>query len=168
MKINIYQDVDGVLSPFSKGAPRTNTQWQGEWRTERIAGFSMLWSVELIDALREIDAREDVNFIWLTSWEEMAVEFLAPVIGLGENWPVLYSNDQQDNLKTWWKLRALKDHSLITEPNKMIWLDDDINYDVGGKDHVKTMGDMMLAINPNRNHGLTKKNVARMIEFINE
>jgi hypothetical protein len=166
--INIYQDLDGVLSPFSDGAPRTNTLWKGEWRTERIAGFSMLWSVELIDALREIDSREDVNFIWLTSWEDMAVEFFAPVVGIGSDWPVLASNDAQDDLKTWWKLRALRDHALLTEPEKMIWLDDDINYDVGGKDYVKTMGDMLLAINPNRNHGLTLKHIARMIEFINE
>lgn len=164
--INVYMDIDGVLSPFSSGAPRKNTLWTGEWRTERISGYSMLWSVELIEALKEIDSREDVHFCWLTSWEDDAVEFFAPVVGIGADWPVLRSNGWDDDLTKWWKLRELKDHSLITEPSKMIWLDDDINYDVGGADHVRTMGDMMLAINPNKNHGLTKKHIRMINEFI--
>jgi hypothetical protein len=164
--INIYQDVDGVLSPFSKGAPRTNTMWKGEWRTERIAGFDMLWSVELIDALKELDNREDVKFIWLTSWEDMAVEFFAPVVGIGADWPVLSSNDAQDDLKTWWKLRAIHEHIAATAPEKAVWLDDDINYDVGGKTFVQEMGDSLLAVNPNRNHGLTVKHLKRIQEFI--
>lgn len=164
--INIYQDIDGVLSPFSDGAPKKNTQWRGEWRTERIAGFSMLWSVELIEALKEIDAREDVQFYWLTSWEDDAVEFFAPVVGIGADWPVLHSNGWDDDLKKWWKLRALWDCSLLTEPSKTIWLDDDINYDIGGADHVRTMGDKMLGINPDKHHGLTRKHIQRIHDFI--
>lgn len=166
--INIYQDIDGVLSPFSSGAPRTNTLWKGEWREEHIAGFHMLWSVELIDALRELDNREDVNFIWLTSWEDMAVEFFSPVVGIGADWPVLASNDSQDDLTKWWKLREIRKHIATTAPEKAIWLDDDIEWDVGGKEFVKEQGDRLLAINPNRNHGLSKKHVQRMLDFIDD
>jgi hypothetical protein len=165
--INIYQDIDGVLSPFSQGAPKKNTLWQGEWRTERITGFSMLWSVELIDALNALDAREDVTFKWLTSWEDMAVEAFAPVVGVGADWPVLTSRDSQDDLTKWWKLREIRKDIEDTAPEKAIWLDDDIIHDIGGKRFVKEQGDRLLAINPDRNHGLTAKHIASMLEFIN-
>lgn len=166
--INIYQDVDGVLSPFSKGAPRTNTNWRGEWRTEQLGGFPMLWSIELMDWLRILDGREDTTFKWLTSWEGDAPEFLSPSFGIGADWPVLGSNGTQDDLKTWWKLRAMREDIEATQPDKVIWLDDDIPYDVGGKDFVREMGGRILAISPNKNHGLTAKHVACMIEFIED
>jgi len=164
--INIYQDIDGVLSPFSKGAPRNHTLWKGEWRTERIAGFSMLWSVELIDALNALDSREDVAFKWLTSWEGMAVESFAPVVGIGTHWPFLASYGDQDDLTKWWKLREIRKDIEDTTPEKAIWLDDDIKHDIGGKGFVKEQGDRLLAINPDRNHGLTSKHVQQMIAFI--
>jgi hypothetical protein len=166
--INIYQDVDGVLSPFSNGAPKTNTNWRGEWRTEKLGGFPMLWSVELMDALSSLDSREDTAFRWLTSWEDMAPEFLSPYFGIGADWPVLGSNGEQGDLKTWWKLRAMREDIEDTQPDKIIWLDDDIPYDVGGKEFVREMGGRILAISPNKNHGLTAKHIASMIEFIKD
>jgi len=164
--INIYQDIDGVLSPFSKGAPRANTLWKGEWRTERIAGFPMLWSVELIDALNALDSREDVTFKWLTSWEGMAVDSFAPIVGIGAHWDVLGSDGGQDDLTKWWKLREIRNDLIDTKPEKAIWLDDDIKHDIGGKGFVKEQGDRLLAINPDRNHGLTSKHVQQMLAFI--
>ena len=133
-----------------------------------MGGFPMLWSVELMDALRSLDSREDITFRWLTSWEDMAPEFLSPSFGIGVDWPVLGSNGGQDDLKTWWKLRAMRTDIEATKPDKVIWLDDDIPYDVGGKEFVREMGGRMLAISPNKNHGLTAKHLASMIEFIKE
>jgi len=87
MKTTIYLDVDGVLNAVSKKSPTLTATGWGEWKTAPVNGWPILWAPELITALNELAAREDVTFKWLTTWTDDAAKVLSPAIGIeGQEW----------------------------------------------------------------------------------
>lgn len=166
--INIYWDVDGNINALSKGSPRQNTQWFGNWNLEKVEGFPILWSAELIEEIKVLDSREDVANIWLTTWEHLAPKSLAPVIGVGHDWPVLAATDElaHQDINNWWKFALIQEHIAETNPDKIIWLDDDLQY-VRDAVEWSTSQNNLLAISPNPNFGLRKKDISAIMDFIN-
>lgn len=167
MKTIVYLDVDGVINAISDKPPRANTQWSGEWSREDCMGFPILWSHELVERLNELALREDVTVKWLTTWQEHAPKDLCPVTGIqGQSWDVLYGDisDHWFTTGRWWKLDSIKEDIDKEQPDKVVWIDDDIGYDRGANEWLRSHP--ILAVCPNTNHGLSKKQFDGIMEFI--
>lgn len=154
---------------MSHGAPRTNTGWMGEWKQEKINGFTILWSVELVDWLNDTAARPDITIKWLTTWQDEAANVFSGPVGLaGATWPYFIADNQLDlrDMEHWWKLAIIKRDLRRTRPSKAVWLDDDIKFDGYARNWVKEEEPNILAISPNSHHGLTKKDTIRIEEYL--
>jgi hypothetical protein len=169
MRTIVYLDVDGVINAVSKGAPKANTQWNGEWSREEVMKFYILWSHELVENINELAARDDVTVKWLTTWQELAPKELCPVTGIeGQLWEVLYGDLETHGYtgNRWWKLDSLMEDLDKEQPDKVVWIDDDINYHRWTGEWLKGHPEI-LPVCPNTMHGVTKKQFDGIIEFIN-
>ena len=168
--VNVYLDVDGVINAVSNKPPRVNTQWKGEWSKEPINGYSILWSHELVDAINQLAARDDVTIKWLTTWQEDAPQIFAPQTGInGEEWEVLYGNinDHWFTTGRWWKLQAIQEDLDKDPSDKVVWIDDDLGYDRSAQEWLLNHPEIHV-VSPVTAHGVTKKQFDGIMEFINE
>lgn len=162
--INIYWDVDGCINAFSGKPPRQNTFWKGEWDSAKIEGLPILWSKELVDEINNLDGREDVHSIWLTDWMSMAPELLVPETGIkGTDWTVLTGDV---HTYPWWKLAAIQTSIEVTQPDKVVWIDDNLKLSKEVRAWLEENPQIHTVI-PQSNHGVTKKQINGIIEFIN-
>ena len=132
MKTNIYMDVDGVLNGVM-AAPADGGWDRDTWRRFKAKGFYITFHTELIERLKAIEAREDVEIFWLTTWCDDAPALLSPEFGIGADWEVLgsYLYEHQGVTLGWWKATNIEAHLRETKPNKFVWLDDDIQHELG-------------------------------------
>lgn len=169
----IYLDVDGVLNSLSKNPPKKMTGWEGDWNKVKVTisdgnSYPILWAEELIQALNDLDSREDVTFKWLTTWQDDAVSSLSPVIGLGADWEVLHGDNVYHSFtEDWWKLKAIREDIDKTQPERVVWIDDDITYDKKTWSFLQEKGDTLYSVAPVSTLGVTKKQINGILEFIN-
>jgi len=162
--INIYWDVDGCINAFSDKPPRANTFWKGEWGSAKLDGLPILWSKELVDEINKLDERVDVKSNWLTDWMGMAPELLVPATGIkGAHWEVLTGDV---HAYPWWKLEAIQMSMERDKPDKVVWVEDNLKYSKEVQAWLKETSDIYTVI-PQSNHGVTKKQISGIIEFIN-
>lgn len=170
MRTNIYLDVDGVFNPVSAEPPRAASGWQGDWvGPATVGGIPILYSVELIEAVNELAARPDVTVKWLTSWEELAAEQLAPAIGLtaGSDWEVIAGVEDDDPQNfNWWKLDRIRKDLATATPDRAVWVDDDIAYDPKSLLWLQSPGLPILHLSPRTINGLTPDDVRRINAFL--
>lgn len=173
--IDIFVDIDGVINAVAKNPPRKQTGWDDElWRQERVNGYLITWNEELIDIFNEIFLNPNVRPVFLTTWQDMARDLLAPVVGLNAStWKVLKPKDQQDLYSLnngWWKFQVLKEELTTAGTKKFVWLDDDIKFENNASRWVnnESLIGNTVAISPRTEHGLTKTHLHAIINFINE
>lgn len=170
MVTNIYMDFDGVINALSQSGPKQNTDWP-DWKLAKVAGFQILWSPSLIEAIRELQDTPGVSIKWLTTWTTDAPKELAPVLGIGHDWEVLGTEEQVAHQggfeSSWWKLDELIKDEAATSPDKIVWLDDDIVYERWASVYTESKKNL-LAISPKTMHGLTRKHIGRVKSFIRE
>lgn len=167
-KKHIYLDVDGVINAISMKPPVQNTGWEGEWRTEKVDGYNILFSVELIERLNALAAREDVQITWLTTWCDRAASMISPALGLnGEDWPVISATKEEMGYdRGWWKLAKLRQHrKLHGLYGPSYWLDDDLHFYQPAVKYVDEEYPHLRAISPIMHHGLTKKHIEEIEAF---
>jgi hypothetical protein len=175
MKTVIYIDIDGVINSLSRKPPKNNTNWHGTWR-QKIANvhggkYVILWSTELIEALNMLDTRDNVEFVFLTTWQESATTIFSPLTGLNSlYWDVLHPEDPDDieDFTNWWKLDMIKKDLETREHDQFIWIDDDLEYEREAKYWLSTLEKDVLAIAPVSVLGITKKQIDVIINFIDE
>ena len=163
----IYLDLDGVINALSRKPPRQNTQWLGEWKQETIEGYPILWSVELVENLNTLAEREDVQFVFLTTWRELASTSFGPQVGLKcGDWEFIdESDDKLMDTQRWWKLDRIAEHIEKTKPEKVVWIDDDLAWDA--KAHLwLSKQSNVIGISPMRVHGLAKKHLWMITNFL--
>lgn len=167
-KTIVYIDVDGVINSFHKS--HDGTKWTGQWRLESIIGYKIHWYTDLVEAINELAKREDVEFKWLTTWQDKAVTELCPVLGLeGQYWDVLHAADQEDLFDLsngWWKLHAIINDYVEHKPDKVVWIDDDFKYERNAIEWVHAMEGKVHAVSPFTSWGMTKEEFSGIIEFI--
>lgn len=170
MKTNIYLDVDGVFNAVADAPPRIDMGWQERWvGPVKVGGISILYSVELVAAVNEIAARPGVTIKWLTAWEELAADELAPAIGLatGSDWEVITSVEDDDPQNfNWWKLDRIRKDLATSRPDRAVWVDDDIAYDPKSLVWLMSPGLPMLHLSPRTLHGLTRSDVQQINDFL--
>ena len=162
----IFLDVDGVVAPF----PGASEYW-GDWfdikNRARLplhveSGFSCHLSRKMGDALKNLKA----EFVWLTTWEDLANELIAPYFGW-EPLGVIRQSDvvyhTQLNYRPWWKLGAIENH-VGRGGGPFIWADDDIDSET--EITLRNCDVPHLRISPDTDVGLTPSNIEEMAEFI--
>lgn len=122
-----------------------------------------MYSTELVEAINELASRDDVRPVWLTDWQELARDVVAPEIGLDGPWDVLTGDVSQPY--PWWKVTALQDDLKKNPVDKFVVIDDNLLYSKEMKELVLKRSDV-LPIHPNAYHGVTKKHFSGIIDFI--
>lgn len=163
MPVSIYLDVDGVVNPFS---PVGATDWGGEWRIADAGILEVAFAPELVDGLNDLAAHPAARFVWLTTWERLAPEFLCPAIGLnGQDWPVL-SSQGWDEGPEWWKLTALQKDLASSGSDRFVWLDDQLGRESDAQSWVDYQDDHVLCISPDPRRGLSRSDLADVRAFL--
>lgn len=152
MTTHIYVDVDGVLNACHRKPWNTNPTWDaGRWQSFYANGYCIRYNEEVIDALRALEAREDVKMHWLTTWTSRAPELLSPTLGIGADWEVVGIDVPQTyGVGTagyhWWKYNVIGEHIQETGPDKIIWIDDDLqHYRIEDRDNLLKVAPLLEA-----------------------
>lgn len=156
--MKLYLDVDGVINA---GEP----PWPSS-KTERVSGFNVRWSPEMISALKGLD----LELNWLTSWESAAPENLAHYIGYGEDAPVAATRDRLwfDSSLTW-KFSGLQ--RLEQSDARFVWIDDELNpnryYGRPAEEAIAYYQNALL-IAPDQREGITPEHIQQIKEYVGE
>lgn len=164
----IYLDVDGVLNAVTTASDRLRkaTGWEA-WETKPVNRWPILWAPELIAELNELAAREDVTFKWLTTWTDDAAKILSPAIGInGQGWEVLHGDQHAWGGKHgWWKLEAIRADVETTNPERFIWIDDDLSMEGVALDWLSGFPEG-LGVSPFCSEGLRRDDLDAIRNFI--
>lgn len=180
MTTRIYLDVDGVLNAVTRQTPE-GTGWE-MWEKVGVNGYTITYAPELVAALNEIAERDDVEIVWLTTWQGNAASMISPAIGLdGQQWRVVDNPDTdphgfatQQNYGYWWKVNVFQDDLFnrverdTPLPEKIIWIDDDLSMFGQAVRWFDALETKTLGISPFTVQGLTQHDVCAIIDFINE
>lgn len=179
MTTDVLIDVDGVINAVTRSP---DWDWPADsMRRKKIAGFMITWSDQLISELNMLSVEDDIEIFWLTTWQDLAVEKLAPNVGLsqGLHWPVIgreqFRRDHDwtlgmprlaQNLNDWWKLDAAQEH-YNARRNRFVWIDDDLAYSDSAIEWAKTLPeDTALLVAPRAKTGITQRLLKEIVEWI--
>jgi hypothetical protein len=161
--VSLYLDVDGVICPFGATG---STDWGSAWSCSAAGLLEVCYAVELVTALNELARRPELRFVWLTSWEGMAPEFLCPAIGLtGQQWPVLVS-DGLGGGDSWWKLQAIQQDLETNPPDRAVWIDDQLDFERAARDWAAFLGARLLLVSPDPRRGLSRAALESLEAFL--
>jgi hypothetical protein len=157
MPVVVLIDVDGVVGP-SGGQP----SYEGEVVWADLPPGRMHFPRAVIDWLANLDTRTTV--IWLTSWQDDAVTYLTPALGL----PVWGYHARRDapkplllaTVQGWWKEAIVR--AYLHAGYRVVWLDDDIAYRTVIYELLDEFDGQLLAISPNPGQGLTAQERAHV------
>lgn len=149
MITRIYCDIDGVFNahypPFPKALHLPNkelSQWLGDWINDGVdinlfeslpddpdLGdiFHLCWSTELIESFNRLNQRDDVEFVWATTWRSKA-QIFAEKVGLSVTGSRYFDASWEritDKNLEWWKLEAVKQDLIANPVDQFIWIDDE-------------------------------------------
>ncbi len=161
--VSVYLDVDGVVNPFS---PQGTTDWGSEWTIADAGILDVAFAPEAVAELNDLARHPHARFVWLTTWEGLAPEFLCPAIGLnGQDWPVL-SSVGWDEGPEWWKLTALQKDLASAGSERIIWLDDQLSQESDARSWAEYQQDRVLCISPDPRKGLSRRDLAAVRAYL--
>jgi hypothetical protein len=161
----LYLDVDGVLCPF--GAAGSNG-WGTPWRYADAGLLPVAFAPELVAGLNSLAVTAELRCVWLTSWEELAPQYLCPAIGLdGAQWPHLTAEGAGSG-PGWWKLDAIQDDVERTSPDAVAWVDDQLAYEAEAQAWARIMGHRLLAVSPDPRRGISPSELDAVRAFLRQ
>lgn len=183
-------DIDGVVNVIRRGSqdkPPLHIWPESAWSTADIQAvtsegvletFPLLWSQAVRAFLKTLHASGAVEVRWHSSWQAQALDF-AQLVGLpdwhvhpcpeySERWGALRARQMALGKPGWWKYPAAE-RVLIEEQRPLIWVDDEITYEVSrlAQDEMSALG-RLLIISPDPYTGLTGKHMKKIMNFIDE
>jgi hypothetical protein len=167
--LRLLLDVDGVLNAVTRTPPPD--AWP-EWQRGNARGFVITWSPEVPAFITELH-KTGVEVLWLTTWEDLANQYISPLLGLPEFPLAGHRVNDYSDLAPWWKLPIAQalweaDH----EP--FIWIDDDIWYEIMSlRSETETWLKSLppgshLTVSPQTNEGITPAHMVQIKSFIAE
>jgi hypothetical protein len=161
--VTLYLDVDGVICPFG---PAGTSGWGSEWCHADAGLLPVAYAQELVDGLNSLAVAPGVTCIWLTSWEDMAAEYLCPAIGLaGSGWPYLTA-DGSNTGEGWWKLAALQADLERSNPERIVWIDDQLRFEQEAHAWARFLGTRILLVSPDPRQGISPAELASVRSFL--
>jgi len=159
----LYLDVDGVVCPFG---PQGTTDWGSPWQQADAGLLPVTFAAELVAGLNTLARTPGLRCVWLTSWEELAPQYLCPAVGLkGSRWPYL-SADGAAGGTGWWKLRAIQDDVESTRPEAVAWVDDQLAFEAEAQRWARFLGRRILTVSPHPRRGITPAELDRIRSFL--
>lgn len=159
-----YLDVDGVLNMVSSNKRPVDVPIEN-WKTGIARGFVIHWDTRVVDFINRVHDEGRAEFIWLTTWEGQANEFISPLLGLPYfSLPTMTQLQARQSYKfsdvtSWWKWDVIqKDLASRNQFENIIWTDDDLQYAcVADKSIKKEMKNWkhVFGISPITDRGLT-------------
>ncbi len=163
MTRTLYIDVDGVICPFG---PEGDSGWGSGWQYSDAGLLPVAFAPELVDGLNGIAATAGVRCVWLTSWEELAPQYLCPAISLdGARWPYLTAAGAGSGTG-WWKLRAIQDDVENTGPDAVAWIDDQLMFEAEAQSWARLLGRRILALSPDPRRGISPAELEQIRTFL--
>jgi hypothetical protein len=161
--VTVYLDVDGVVCPF--GATGI-TPWGSGWRFANAGVLEVAYAGHLVDGLNQLSRVPGVRFVWLTSWEDMAADYLCPAIGLaGGHWPCLTAEGGGTG-EGWWKLAALQEDLSVNTPDGIVWIDDQLRYELEALAWAEFLGPRILTVSPDPRRGISPAELNAVSGFV--
>jgi hypothetical protein len=153
-------DVDGVLSPFLAEPPDYFTDWQ---EPENF-GFHAPLSKQMADRITSWG----VEIVWLTTWEGLANELIAPIFGWDEKETIFRTREDWDGDFGWWKASAAKQWLKDNPVDLLLWFDDDLSEHRRSVANLPIPEDKRLLLSPDRGPGLTPDDLDRVEKWLAE
>jgi len=161
--VTLYLDVDGVVCPFGATG---QTPWGSGWSLANAGMLEVAYASQLVDGLNRLSRLSGVRFVWLTSWEDMAAEYLCPAIGLaGGHWPCLTA-EGGGTVEGWWKLVALQEDLVASTPDAIVWVDDQLRYEDEALVWAGFLGPRILTVSPDPRRGISPAELAAVSAFV--
>ena len=161
----LYLDVDGVLCPFGAAG---SSGWGTAWRYADAGLLPVAFAPELVAGLNSLAATAELRCVWLTSWEELAPQYLCPAIGLdGARWPHLTAAGAGSG-PGWWKLDAIQDDVERTSPDAVAWVDDQLAYEAEAQAWARIMGHRLLVVSPDPRQGISPSELEAVRSFLRQ
>lgn len=169
----IYCDVDGVLALFIHSYEGTYADFdalgnsKAEVMFERAYGAPFIaalrWNSEIISAVGELSRRDDVDFVWLTSWRDQAPTHLDSLWNIESKGYVPWQQKFSDFNHTFKciGLEAIEKES----PSRFVWIDDFAIQSHHIERLEKSHRDNFLTIVPENKVGLTLEHLSLITEF---
>lgn len=116
----ILLDVDGVLNAVPHWDPTARGFQDFKMKT-CATYYDITHSQQMADRLSALDA----DIVWLTTWEDRANEWIAPLFGWPEL-PVIFGGEEWYR-PGWWK-STVAEKFIGEDPRPFIWIDDDLRH----------------------------------------
>jgi hypothetical protein len=159
----LYLDVDGVVCPFGPEGP---TGWGSSWQHAAAGLLPVAFAAELVAGINALARTPGLRCVWLTSWEELAPQYLCPAVGLsGRNWPYLAAEGPAAGTG-WWKLRAIQADVETTGPDAVAWVDDQLAFEAEAQRWARILGRRILTVSPHPRRGITPPELDRIRSFL--
>ena len=159
----LYLDVDGVVCPFG---PEGRTGWGSSWQHADAGLLPVAFAPELVAGLNSLARISGLRCVWLTSWEDLAPQYLCPAIHLdGSSWPWLAAAGAGSG-SGWWKLRAIQDDVEATGPEAVAWIDDQLAFEAEAQDWARLVGRRILPISPDPRRGISPGELRSVRSFL--
>jgi len=163
-------DIDGVINATYRGTePPTQVWRRDQWKTTRVNGWQIHVAQPVVDFITEVWEKRRAEIRWHTTWQDEANK-LGAALGLPHFWVQESTNEfenQGDYLLRgqWWKLPAVWRVKNL-EKRSVIWTDDEIVDLSRAQQDSLLVGGKALLIAPTASYGLTKRQLARIGEFV--
>ncbi|WP_084130663.1 hypothetical protein [Demequina sp. NBRC 110055] len=174
----VFVDIDGVINAQPDG-PDDLEHWPADtWRSRYVdfgapmGAGTLTWNLAAVDALRVMGAMPGVQMRWCTTWGDHAVDLLAPIVGLGHDWPVApWVVKNTPTSFSWWKAQNVN-RAVAARGVRAVWIDDDIDtwrreVALQQRDHeLGWLHESVLAVCPDRRRGITSDHIQHIEQFL--
>jgi len=166
MRPVVFLDFDGVLNALRYRDDKVNWQdWQREIVNDGLHDYRITYSPTMCKRLLELQDRAD--FVWCTTWRDLANTELAPIIGFPGDWPVVDGwHEMYDQIQ--WKWIGVKDFLFQYNDRPFVWVDDDECRQEFVERWAAKLPQPHLTIAPNTTTGLTEFEVSRIERFVDK
>ena len=165
----ILLDIDGVLAPYNGGREPEQKVWEGGIRNEGVKVTPTLsltcahFPALIAEVNRLID--EGARVEMLTAWRQDVPLFQEHTGMHTTKWHGILPGNSEDDLVDWWKLAVVQKLVAENPDLRIMWADDDINFD---PEAVKWLKDNpnVQTICPPTERGLTPADITTIEAFV--
>jgi hypothetical protein len=179
----IYCDVDGVLALFSteydlhkiitenldpKNLGNSHVRLNNcIFRNQKPRSVDVFWNSQSVQQISELSHRQDVDFVWLTTWKHEAVNHLNSLFNIDAKGYLDWVINEQDNRFEDVKLRDLLHIEEVKPSQKFVWIDDAAITDDAEK-QLQIKQFIFKTVKPHNVDGITFNDIHEIENFLRE